>query len=64
MLVLTRKAGERIRIGDKVTLVVVKINGNAVRLGVEAPPEFVIARQELLSSPSSLPAEAGEPVSH
>jgi carbon storage regulator len=64
MLVLTRKAGERIKIGDKVTLVVVRINGNAVRLGVEAPPEYVVARQELLLPPPSPDiAEGAEPVS-
>jgi carbon storage regulator len=61
MLVLTRKVGERIRIGDKVTLVVVKITGNVVRLGVEAPPDYSIARQELLVPP--LPrAQSAEPI--
>jgi carbon storage regulator len=63
MLVLTRKVGERIRIGDKVTLVVVKINGNVVRLGVEAPPDYNIARQELLAPPSpSALATGAEPI--
>jgi carbon storage regulator len=62
MLVLTRKAGERIRIGDKVTLVVVRINGNAVRLGVEAPPEYVIARNELISPAAPRAAKAAESI--
>jgi len=59
MLVLTRKVGERIRIGDKVTLVVVKITGNTVRLGVEAPPDYNIVRQEL-NAPSGA-AACGDP---
>ena len=47
MLVLTRKVGERIRVGDDVVITVVRINGTAVRLGVEAPPQLTIARSEL-----------------
>jgi carbon storage regulator len=47
MLVLTRKVGERIRVGDDVVITVVRINGQAVRLGVEAPPHLTIARSEL-----------------
>jgi carbon storage regulator len=47
MLVLTRKVGERIRVGDDVVITVVRINGTAVRLGVEAPPHLAIARTEL-----------------
>jgi len=48
MLVLTRKVGERIRIGDNIVITVVRINGAAVRLGVEAPTNLVVARQELV----------------
>lgn len=47
MLVLSRKVGERILIGDNVTITVVRILGGNVRLGVEAPPEMAIVRQEL-----------------
>ena len=47
MLVLTRKVGERIQIGDKIFITVVRINGAAVRLGVEAPAELIVVRQEL-----------------
>lgn len=47
MLVLTRKIGERIRIGDTVTVRVLEVRGTQVRLGVEAPPEVRIYREEI-----------------
>ena len=47
MLVLSRKVGERILIGDKVTITVVKIGHGGVRVGVEAPPEMAVVREEL-----------------
>ena len=58
MLVLSRKVGERIQIGDQITVTVVRINGpNGVRLGIEAPPEMAVAREELIApSENALPA--------
>ena len=50
MLLCTRKAGERIMIGDKICLTVLAVRGNRVQLGVSAPGEISIHRQELLSS--------------
>ena len=47
MLVLSRKIGERIRIGDAVTLTVVRIHGDKVRLGIEAPADVAIHREEV-----------------
>jgi len=47
MLVLSRKVGERILIGDHVTVTVVRITGGGVRLGIEAPPEMAVIREEL-----------------
>lgn len=47
MLVLSRKIGERILIGDKITVTVVKIGHGGVRIGVEAPPELAVVREEL-----------------
>ena len=41
MLVLSRRVGERIQLGDQITITLVKINGNAVRLGIDAPPHMV-----------------------
>lgn len=47
MLVLTRKVGERIQIGDNITVVVTKSAGNRVTLGIEAPKDVRIVRGEL-----------------
>ncbi|MEM8678065.1 MAG: carbon storage regulator [Planctomycetota bacterium] len=47
MLVLTRKQGEQIRIGDDVVLTVVRVKGQAIRLGIEAPQDVRVVRGEL-----------------
>jgi carbon storage regulator len=47
MLVLSRKVGERILIGDQVTVTVVRITGGGVRIGIEAPEEMAVIREEL-----------------
>ena len=47
MLVLSRKVGERIRIGDNITVTVVRLTGGGVRLGIEAPTELPVVREEL-----------------
>ncbi len=47
MLVLSRKVGERIRIGENICVTVVRIAQNGVRIGIEAPPEFTVVREEL-----------------
>lgn len=47
MLVLSRKVGERILIGDKIAITVVKIGHGGVRIGVEAPTELAVVREEL-----------------
>jgi carbon storage regulator len=47
MLVLTRKLGEVIRIGTGVTVRVLEVKGNQVRLGLEAPPDVKIFREEI-----------------
>lgn len=47
MLVLSRKKGEKIVIGDLVTLVVMDIRGDKVRLGVDAPKEVTVHRREV-----------------
>ncbi len=52
MLVLSRKDCERIFIGNDIVVTVVKIQGGVVRLGIDAPPELPIAREELLRSRS------------
>ena len=50
MLVLTRKPGERIVIDDRITVTVLEVQGNRIRLGVEAPKEIPVMREELVQS--------------
>lgn len=47
MLVLSRKVGERIWIGPEISVTIVRIAGGAVRLGINAPPELAVVREEL-----------------
>ena len=47
MLVLSRKPGERILIGDDITVTIVRIGPNNVRLGIDAPKEVPVHRQEV-----------------
>ncbi len=47
MLVLTRKRDERIMIGDQISLLVVDIKGDKVRLGIEAPSDVAVHRKEV-----------------
>ena len=50
MLIITRRPGQRIMLGDDVTLHVMEINGNNVRLGVEAPKSLPVYREEIWAS--------------
>jgi len=47
MLVLSRKVGERILIGDNIAVTVVRVAQGAVRIGVEAPDDMAIVREEI-----------------
>jgi carbon storage regulator len=47
MLILTRKLGERITIGDNIVITLLEITGSQVRLGIEAPRGISIHRQEI-----------------
>ena len=47
MLILTRKSGESITIGDDVKIQVIEIKGKQVRIGIEAPRNYVIHREEV-----------------
>jgi len=47
MLVLSRKVGEKIVVGDNITITIKRLAGNRVSLGIEAPPEVPIVRHEL-----------------
>jgi carbon storage regulator len=50
VLVLSRKVGQRILIGDKISVTVVKLGNGGVRIGVEAPAEMAIVREELAAA--------------
>lgn len=47
MLILTRRVGETLNIGDDVSLTVLGIKGNQVRIGIKAPPDVAVHREEV-----------------
>lgn len=47
MLVLSRKESQRIRLGDAIVVTIVKISGDKVRVGIEAPADVLVLRDEL-----------------
>ena len=73
MLILTRRPGERVVIGDEILVTVMAVSGHTVRLGIEAPQGIQIYREEIwlavmeenraaaAAAPDSLPAIPAEP---
>jgi carbon storage regulator len=70
MLVLSRKPGERILIGDQISVTIVRIGPNTVRIGIDAPRDMNIVREELclrddaiaqVESPSDVAVPVGCP---
>jgi carbon storage regulator len=49
MLVLTRRRGERIMIGDDIVVTVIEVSGDQVRIGIEAPRSVGVYREEVLA---------------
>lgn len=47
MLILTRRSGENLKIGENITVRVLGIKGNQVRIGVDAPKEVAVHREEI-----------------
>lgn len=62
MLVLSRKVDEKIVIGDSITLMVVEIRGDKVRLGIEAPRGVTVHRQEVYDTIQREKRDAPPPV--
>ena len=60
MLILTRKVGEMIRIGDAVVIRVLEVRGSQVRLGVDAPADVRIFREEVYRAAQEKGEQAGD----
>jgi len=56
MLVLSRKESQRIRLGDSIVITIVKISGDKVRVGIEAPNNVLVLRDELETREPAAPA--------
>jgi carbon storage regulator len=61
MLVLSRKQSERIRLGKDIVVTVVRVSGDKVRLGIEAPSDMVVLRDELQSNQPTVQLLAVQP---
>jgi carbon storage regulator len=61
MLVLSRKESQRIRLGDSIVITIVKISGDKVRVGVDAPADVLVLRDELeVRDPANRPSAERE----
>lgn len=61
MLVLSRRVGEAIVVGDDVTVTVLEVRGDIVRIGIDAPRSVAVHRAELLAQVQSSNQEAASP---
>ncbi len=61
MLILTRRVGETLMIGDEVTVTVLGVKGNQVRLGINAPKTVSVHREEIYQRIKAEQAEGGAP---
>ncbi|MBM99845.1 MAG: carbon storage regulator [Planctomycetaceae bacterium] len=55
MLVLSRKKSEKIKLGDSIEITVVRVTGDKVRIGIRAPDDVSVLRQELVGGQTSTP---------
>ncbi|MCY3803047.1 MAG: carbon storage regulator CsrA [Gammaproteobacteria bacterium] len=60
MLILTRRVGETLMIGDDVTVTVLGVKGNQVRIGVNAPRDVAVHREEIYERIKHEKTQAGE----
>jgi carbon storage regulator len=61
MLVLTRRAGESVMIGDTVTITVLEARGDVIRLGIQAPRDVQVHREEVYRELQAANREAASP---
>jgi carbon storage regulator len=59
MLVLSRRERERIKLGDSIVVTIVRVSGDRVRIGIEAPPDVLVLRDELEPRVVNEPTAAG-----
>lgn len=60
MLILTRRVGETLMIGDEMTVTVLGVKGNQVRIGVNAPKDVAVHREEIYDKIQKSDSEEGE----
>jgi carbon storage regulator len=60
MLILTRRVGETLMIGDSVTVTILGVKGNQVRVGITAPKDVAVHREEIFQRIGKEAAHAGE----
>jgi len=58
MLILSRKVGETLHIGDEVTVTVLGVKGNQIRIGINAPKEVAVHREEIYEKIAAQQEEA------
>lgn len=61
MLVLSRRVGESVVIGDDITVTVLEVRGDVVRIGIDAPRSVTVHRAELLAEVADTNTEAASP---
>lgn len=60
MLILTRRVGEKLVIGENVTVTILGVKGNQIRIGIDAPPEVQVHREEIFQRIMAEKAELDE----